>query len=250
LTFFDPPIDHKRFRASGGREFVKRVNQDNQNGGVANLKMGASEQSRQGPVPSPAIVAFDFDGTLTARDSFSAFLKWRAGSLAYALRLALIAPAFLAYLISRDRGRLKVAAARAVLARPSRNEIEADAAHFADANWDRLMRPDALATWRRWREAGAVLVIVTASPELLVAPFAERLGADRLIGSRLAFDSGGRLAARLDGANCRGPEKVRRLHEAFGEDMRLAAAYGDSDGDREMLQIAEERGYRVFTQTP
>jgi phosphatidylglycerophosphatase C len=250
LTFFDPPIDHKRFRAPGGRESVKRVNQDIQNGGVANDKMGASEGSRQGPVPSAAIVAFDFDGTLTAEDSFGAFLRWRAGPLAYAVRMAAIAPAILAYLVDRDRGRLKVAAARAGLGRLSRNEIEQLAARFAEARWDRLMRPDALAAWRRWRERGALLVIVTASPESLVAPFARRLGADRLIGSRLAFDADGRLAARLDGENCRGPEKVRRLREAFGEDVRLAAAYGDTDGDREMLQIAEARGYRVFRERP
>ena len=29
--------------------------------------------------PTAPIVAFDFDGTLTVRDSFTAFLKWRAG---------------------------------------------------------------------------------------------------------------------------------------------------------------------------
>ena len=37
-----------------------------------------------------------------------------------------------------------------------------------------------------------------------------------------------------------------RLKAAFGEDVHLAAAYGDTAGDREMLAIAEVRGYRVF----
>ena len=37
---------------------------------------------------------------------------------------------------------------------------------------------------------------------------------------------------------------MRRLREAFGEDVTLEAAYGDSDGDREMLAMARERGYR------
>jgi phosphatidylglycerophosphatase C len=39
---------------------------------------------------------------------------------------------------------------------------------------------------------------------------------------------------------------VRRLREVFGEDVRLEAAYGDSDGDREMLAMAEEQGMKVF----
>ena len=229
---------------------MNRVNSGIGNGGFAPLNMGAADASRQPQNPSAPIVAFDFDGTLTARDSFKAFLAWHAGPLAYAAGWVGLAPAVLAYLRDRDRGRLKAAAARVFLAGLSRNDIEALAASFVEANWDRLLRPDALQVWNRWRERGARRVIVTASPEILVAPFARRLGADRLIGTRLSFDAQGRLDGALVGENCRGPEKVRRLREAFGEDLRLAAAYGDSDGDREMLQIADERGYRVFKGRP
>jgi phosphatidylglycerophosphatase C len=86
-----------------------------------------------------------------------------------------------------------------------------------------------------------------ATAELIVAPFARGLGADAIIGTRLASDDTGRLTGGLDGPNCRGPEKVRRLKAVFGEDAALEAAYGDSDGDREMLAMAEERGMKVFT---
>jgi phosphatidylglycerophosphatase C len=48
------------------------------------------------------------------------------------------------------------------------------------------------------------------------------------------------------GPNCRGEEKVRRLRAAFGEDMPLAAAYGDTTGDTEMLAMADEAGFRRF----
>jgi phosphatidylglycerophosphatase C len=63
-------------------------------------------------------------------------------------------------------------------------------------------------------------------------------------------DGQGRITGALDGPNCRGPEKVVRLQAAFGQDVRLAAAYGDTAGDREMLAIAETRGYRVFRAKP
>jgi phosphatidylglycerophosphatase C len=43
---------------------------------------------------------------------------------------------------------------------------------------------------------------------------------------------------------------VARLREAFGEGVTLAAAYGDTSGDREMLQLAEIKGYRVFKGKP
>ena len=94
------------------------------------------------------------------------------------------------------------------------------------------------------------LVIVTASPDLLVAPFARGLGADALLGTQLAFDAQGRVAGGFSSPNCRGPEKVVRLKAAFGADLELKAAYGDTTGDHEMLSMAEIAGYRVFKGTP
>jgi phosphatidylglycerophosphatase C len=41
-----------------------------------------------------------------------------------------------------------------------------------------------------------------------------------------------------------------RLKAAFGADLTLKAAYGDTSGDREMLAMAEISGYRVFKATP
>lgn len=209
--------------------------------------MGTPSPSRQG-AGGPAIVAFDFDGTLTVRDSFSAFLMWDAGAARTALAAARLAPAGLRYLVDRDRGRLKAATVRVLLGGRSLVSLEVAAQAFADEVV--LLRPDALRRWEAWGERGARRVIVTASPEYLVAPFARRLGATRLIATRLGVDGRGRLTGALIGRNCRGPEKVARLRAAFGPDVRLAAAYGDSAGDREMLSLADEAGMRVFRERP
>jgi len=198
----------------------------------------------------PALVAFDFDGTLTVRDSFNAFLKWRAGPARWTLGLIRLSPALIAYVFNRNRGKLKAAAVREFLKGVSQARLEADARTFAELYAPSLFRPDAVAIWRRWRAKGAKLVIVTASPDLIVAPFARGLGADMLIGTRLAFDLNDKVVGALAGPNCRGKEKVVRLKEAFGDSVRLAAAYGDTSGDTEMLAIAEERGFRVFRGKP
>jgi phosphatidylglycerophosphatase C len=58
------------------------------------------------------------------------------------------------------------------------------------------------------------------------------------------------LTGRLEGRNCRGPEKVRRLKEAFGDSFALSAAYGDTDGDKEMLEAADEGFMRFFVEAP
>lgn len=213
--------------------------------------MGIDDHSRKGSRgPTPPIAAFDFDGTLTVRDSFRAFLAWRFDTLRLIPGLLRLTPAFLRYAWNQDRGRLKASLVAEFLSARTIVELEADAERFAEAAAPRLLRPDALQAWRDWGERGACRVIVTASPDVLVGPFARRLGADVLLGTRLGVDAQGRVTGALDGPNCRGAEKVVRLKAAFGQDVRLAAAYGDTAGDREMLAIAEAPGYRVFSAKP
>jgi HAD superfamily hydrolase (TIGR01490 family) len=110
---------------------------------------------------------------------------------------------------------------------------------YADAVLARGLRP-----WARqrvaWHQAqGHELLIVTASPELYVVPIARRLGIDNVLGTRLEVGTDGRITGRLDGANCRGPEKALRLKGWLaGRDVELHA-YGDSRGDRELLAMAD-----------
>jgi phosphatidylglycerophosphatase C len=203
-----------------------------------------------GTAPDQPVVAFDFDGTLTIRDSFSAFLKWRAGKVRWALGCLRLAPAALGYVFDRDRGRIKAAAVREFLKGVPRERLEADARAFAEQVSPSMLRPDALAAWKSWRDQPVRLGIVTASPEIVVAPFASGLGADYLIGTELAFDAQDRVTGDFVGPNCRGPEKVVRLKAAFGPDFQLKAAYGDTGGDREMIAIAEIVGYQVFKGKP
>jgi phosphatidylglycerophosphatase C len=217
--------------------------------------MGTPETDRQ---PNPGldsggrrpIVAFDFDGTLTTHDSFTAFLAWKARPFPYLAKLARLLPHIAAYGVNRDRGRLKAAAVALFLGSEPRAQLEAEAEAFAVEKAQVLLRPDAVQAWRNWRAQGALMLIVTASPETLVHPFARGLGADLLIGTRLEFDEEGRVTGRFATPNCRGPEKVVRLREVFGENMALAAAYGDTSGDREMLRLAEVKGYRIFKGKP
>lgn len=213
-------------------------------------EVGAGGGFRQPLKPGQAIVAFDFDGTLTVRDSFTGFLRKRAGRRRWALGLVRLAPATAAYARDRDRGAIKAAAVKEFLEGVSRSDLEADAEAYAVRAWRKLMRPDALETWNDWGQQGAHRVIVTASPALTVAPFARRLGAEGLLGTDLTFDADDRLTGAFESPNCRGEEKVRRLRAAYGPALRLAAAYGDTSGDAEMLAIAERPGFRVFRERP
>ncbi|HEX4182008.1 MAG TPA: HAD-IB family hydrolase [Caulobacteraceae bacterium] len=216
------------------------------------LKMGIDKGPRQQEPTFRPLVAFDFDGTLTTKDSFTDFLAWRAGAGRYVAGLVRLTPELLSYLSdrNRDRGRLKASATRMFLKGVSRDELDASTRRYAEIRARKLLRPDAVRAWKRWQAQGAQLVIVTASPEPVVAPFARGLGCDLLLGTRLEFDARDRLTGRFDGPNCRGEEKVRRLQAVFGPEVRLEAAYGDTSGDTAMLALADEAGFKVFQGRP
>jgi phosphatidylglycerophosphatase C len=196
------------------------------------------------------IVAFDFDGTMTVEDSFSAFLKWRAGPLGWWTGALRLIPAIVAYLFHRDRGRIKAEAVGVYLRGVPHDMLVADAERFATERFDSLLKPDAVAAFQSWTSEPVRVGIVTASPDLVVRPFADRLGAQFLLGTVFSFDPDNRVLGAFSGPNNRGPEKVVRLKELFGPEMRLQAAYGDTSGDKEMLEMAEKAYYRVFTGRP
>ena len=104
------------------------------------------------------------------------------------------------------------------------------------------MRPDTLARLDRHRALGHAVVLVSASLEPYLEPLGALLGVDAVLCTRLEVGGDGRLTGRLDGRNCRGPEKADRLRSWLDEHRLRGAsvwAYGDSRGDRELLALAD-----------
>jgi len=217
---------------------------------IAKKTAGSAKRGAKVTPDVKKVVAFDFDGTLTYKDSFIAFLQAAKGSLQMASALTFRPQMILDYMKTRDRGALKVRLLHHLLGDISQAELEILIKAFVTQTGKRLFRPDALTAWQAQDLPDRTRVIVTASPELLVGPFGRLIGADRVIGTRLKFSERSTLLPELIGPNCRGEEKMCRLREAFGETLDLEAAYGDTAGDTEMLAAARHGHYRVFTQKP
>lgn len=89
------------------------------------------------------------------------------------------------------------------------------------------------------KDEGHRCVLVSAQIDIYLEAWGKFAGFDDVVCSRMAVDSKGCATGRLVGANCWGPEKVRRLEELLGpRESYTLYAYGDSRGDREMLAIA------------
>jgi phosphatidylglycerophosphatase C len=195
---------------------------------------------------SVSLAVFDLDGTITRRDSLVPFLAgYVRGHLWRLPRLPLALPTMLAYLVGgADRGALKGALMHHLLGGLSREELSAWSELFAPELVKNGLFAEALAAIARHRASGAHLVLLSASPDLYVPLVGRALGFDEIICSRVLWRTDGLLDGRLDGPNCRGAEKVRKLQELR---QRLQpshiTAYGNSDADLAHMALADEATY-------
>lgn len=201
---------------------------------------------RAGYPSKPVLSVFDFDHTLTYRDSFTFFLRTKLGTFKYATGMratGIPAAQFLAKVISRDE--LKGRLIRNFMHGFSVAQLEDLSDDFCRKYWARLMRPNATAAVASELQSGATVTLCSASPEIVLRPFAERLGV-HLIGTKLEVVDG-ILTGKIAGKNCRKAEKVERLKQIYGALSKYhLRAWGDSDGDKELLEAADEPFYRLF----
>jgi phosphatidylglycerophosphatase C len=186
------------------------------------------------------VAAFDFDGTLSTRDNVGPFLRAAAGTPRFAVGLATTAPKLVAAAL--DDGRrdaAKAALVRRLLTGYDASELAVLADRFAGDVVAHHLRPQALERVEWHREQGHELVIVSASFAVYLEPIAALLGVGAALGTELEVGDDGRLTGRLQGANVRRAEKVRRLDAWIGDQPATVWAYGDSTGDKELFARAD-----------
>lgn len=164
---------------------------------------------------------FDLDGTLILVDSFARLVRREIRRPRVALAAALRATR----LVGGD-----AFAARAHAALADVLADEAYVARFLDG-MERHLDQRVVARCAECRTAGHLLVLVSASPDDYVRPFAKRLGFDEAHGSRATASGYRRL---------HGHEKLRLVDEHYARDrFRRTFAIGDSESDMPLLATFE-----------
>jgi phosphatidylglycerophosphatase C len=186
------------------------------------------------------VAAFDVDGTLTARDCVVPFLRQAAGTPTLSGRMLRHPIRMGSAVWRRDRDALKAAAATAAFSGVPFADLQPMAKTFAQEVHADGLRLEVVGCLEEHLAAGDEVILVSASFEIYLEPLAEMLGVETVLATRLAVDSDGICTGEIEGPNCRGAEKVKRLHtwlEAVhgGRDNVHVTAYGDSRGDCELL---------------
>ncbi len=196
----------------------------------------------------PVLAAFDFDGTLTWRDTLLPFLRRLLGTPNFLWLLFACSPWLIAFalrLISNHRAKAKLL--HAALAGRSEAEVQRCAQAFVQTYLPGQWRPWALQQLVQHQQQGHRCVLVSASTSLYMHLVGANLGVDAVLCTEMEV-SEGHYSGRLATPNCHGEEKVRRLQAwllaSYGETPVELHAYGDTSGDLPMLRLARQAWYR------
>lgn len=193
------------------------------------------------------LALFDFDGTLTQGDTMFAFIRYVRGKWRLFQSLLFLSP-FLALnrvgLYPSEKAKQRLL--RFHFLGMGQEELERLASGFCAEILPTLFREEALEKLHFHRSKGHVVYVVTASLDLWVQPWLTLQGIAGIC-TKVAWVNGA-FSGEFLGSNCNGPEKARRIREVVDlTHFERIYAYGDTEGDREMLALAHRRFYRKFS---
>lgn len=194
---------------------------------------------------------FDFDGTVTTTDTLLAFIRYACGTVHFLAGFALFSPLLVLmklHLYPNYRAKQRLFAW--FFKGMADADFDARCRAFA-ADSKHLLRPETVRFMRRCMNNGGQLCIVSASIDNWVRPFFRDIAGGTqhpliVIGTQIEIKDGV-LTGRFLTDNCYGAEKVRRVETLFPDrNDYYITAFGDSRGDKELLDYADERHYRPF----
>lgn len=192
------------------------------------------------------LVLFDFDGTITTKDTLLEFLIFYRGQLRFLWGMFLLSPVIASYLLKLiPNWKGKQTCLRYFLGGENLRDFTKKCYEFSEKVLPKLIRPGAVQAIQAYKNEGAQVAVVSASAENWVGPWCEKNGLI-CIATQLEVEDG-KITGYLCGANCYGPEKVKRIEKQFLlSDYNEIVAYGDSSGDKEMFSIAHQYHYKPF----
>jgi phosphatidylglycerophosphatase C len=193
-----------------------------------------------------AIAFFDFDGTITKKDTLLEFVKYSKGTVACYTGFLLNLHYLLAYklkIITNQKAKEKILTY--FFKHMLLSTFDELCNRFAAEKIPGLVRPAANDEIKQLQQKKMQIVIVSASPENWIQQWATKTNAV-LIATKLQVKDN-RLTGKIDGLNCNGPEKVRRIKEKYNLELfDEIYAYGDTNGDKPMLAIAQHSKMKPF----
>jgi len=192
------------------------------------------------------LVLFDFDGTITKEDSLIKFIRFVVGDAKTLWGMLLLSPILIIYKLNFiSNNKAKQIMLSYFFKGMDWQQFQKVAEEYSLKHIDSLLRRKAVERIRWHQEKGHEIVVVSASMECWLKGWCNK-NSLALIATKLEI-SKNKLTGKFSTKNCYGIEKVNRIKEVYDlSDYNIIFAYGDSEGDREMLNIADEKYYKIY----
>lgn len=190
------------------------------------------------------LALFDFDGTITQKDSFIDFIIFAVGWTRSIIGIIILLPTII-FLLTKiiPNWRAKEKFIACFFNGWDAGKFNKVASKYSRERIDFIIRKKAIDAIRWHQKQNDTVVVVTASADNWIKDWC-KINNLELIATKLEFKNN-RLTGKLGSKNCYGEEKVRRIRERFNlDDYEIIYAYGDSNGDKMMLDIADIKFYR------
>jgi len=193
-----------------------------------------------------SIAFFDFDGTITTKDSLGDFIQYAVGKRKYYAGLLFNIPLLASFKLKLTPNYI---AKEKLFSFFFKGWEVADFQKLADRysveQIDKITRFEAVKkiTWHK--QQGHKIVVVSASLENWLKSWCLKNDLE-LIATQLEI-SDGEITGNFASKNCYSSEKAKRIIKEYNlKEYNCIYAYGDSKGDKEMLDLAHQKFYRCF----
>ena len=191
------------------------------------------------------LYCFDFDGTLTYKDTMFLYLKFYNASK-FRIQFIKHIPLFILLKLNLlEAEKVKKSFISSILKGEKKEKIEKKSQQFFDQYYPEIFRGNALDFIKNIDYSQTDCYIVTASLDIWVKPFAEKFKMN-LLATNAEFKND-IFTGNFVGNNCNGVEKVNRIKaEITDKKYDKIIAFGDTFGDQPMLAWADEGQFKFF----
>lgn len=187
------------------------------------------------------LALFDFDGTLTTKDSLGEFIKYAVGSYKYYVKLLLFSPILILYKLKlMNNSVAKEKMFRFFFKDINEAEFRETAKKFSEKKIPTMLRENIYEKFKKHIENGDRVIVVSASMKCWLQPWTTKQNVE-LLSTELEFVDG-KFSGRFLGKNCHGKEKLERVKKHLNlDEYEEIYTYGDSSGDDYILGIADHK---------
>ena len=199
------------------------------------------------PKKTKTLAIFDFDHTITTTDTFLDIIIFLFGKFRFVTGMIICSPILFLYTLGvLSNEKAKSAVISHFFKGMPKELFEMLCTRYSRSGIGKVARPEALARIRWHKKQKHCVIIISASLESWIKPWAKEIGIDDVIATVPEFIDG-KVTGRLASKNCYGRRKIERLFEKYPDAEKCTVyAYGDSSGDREILAFADYPFYRKF----